>query len=86
MYAAPGWGCAAKTQFNVLEIFQNKVSRIIAKLPRVSPIEITGQNWYVNCQIRVRRLDCKLLTLVGLPHPVHDACFGLYRHHHVPLY
>jgi hypothetical protein len=31
--AAPAWGYAPKTLFNKLEVFHNKVLRIITKLP-----------------------------------------------------
>jgi hypothetical protein len=37
-YASPVWGYAAKTHTNKLQTFQNKVLRIITKLPRVTPI------------------------------------------------
>jgi hypothetical protein len=36
--ASPVWGYAAKTHMNKLQTFQNKVLRIITKLPRVTPI------------------------------------------------
>jgi hypothetical protein len=37
-YASPVWGYAAKTHMTELQTFQNKVLRIITKLPRVTPI------------------------------------------------
>jgi hypothetical protein len=37
-YASPVWGYAANTHINELQAFQNKVLRIITKLPRVTPI------------------------------------------------
>jgi hypothetical protein len=37
-HASPMWGYAAKTHMNKLQTFQNKVLRIITKLPRVTPI------------------------------------------------
>jgi hypothetical protein len=37
-YACPVWGYAAYTYINKLQTFQNKVLRIIPKLPRVTPI------------------------------------------------
>jgi hypothetical protein len=37
-YACPVWGYAAKTYINKLQTFQNKVLRLITKLPRVTPI------------------------------------------------
>jgi hypothetical protein len=37
-YASPVWGYAAKTYKNKLQTFQNKVLRIITKLPRITPI------------------------------------------------
>jgi hypothetical protein len=37
-YASPVWGYAANTYLNKLQTFQNKVRRIIRKLPRVMPI------------------------------------------------
>jgi hypothetical protein len=37
-YASPIWGYAANTHRNKLQTFQNKVLRIITKLPRVTPI------------------------------------------------
>jgi hypothetical protein len=37
-YASPTWGYAAKTHINKLQTFQNKVLRIITKLPRVTPV------------------------------------------------
>jgi hypothetical protein len=37
-YASPVWGYAANTYINILQTFQNKVLRIITKLPRVTPI------------------------------------------------
>ena len=37
-YASPAWGYAANTHINKLQTFQNKVLRIITKLPRVTPI------------------------------------------------
>jgi hypothetical protein len=36
-YASPVWGYAANTYINKLQTFQNKVLRIITKLPRVTP-------------------------------------------------
>ncbi|KDR21068.1 hypothetical protein L798_04127, partial [Zootermopsis nevadensis] len=39
-YAAPAWGYAAKTHISKLQVFQNKVLRIITKLPWVTAIEI----------------------------------------------
>jgi hypothetical protein len=38
-YASPSWGYAANTYINKLQMFQNKVLRIITKLPRVTPIK-----------------------------------------------
>jgi hypothetical protein len=38
IYACPVWGYAANTYINKLQTFQNKVLRIITKLPRVTPI------------------------------------------------
>jgi hypothetical protein len=37
-YASPAWGYDANTHINKLQTFQNKVLRIITKLPRVTPI------------------------------------------------
>jgi hypothetical protein len=37
-YACPVWGHAAKTYITKLQTFQNKVLRLITKLPRVTPI------------------------------------------------
>jgi hypothetical protein len=37
-YACPVWGNAANTYINKLQTFQNKVLRLITKLPRVTPI------------------------------------------------
>jgi hypothetical protein len=37
-YISPVWGYAANTYINKLQTFQNKVLRIITKLPRVAPI------------------------------------------------
>jgi hypothetical protein len=37
-YTCPVWGYAANTYINKLQTFQNKVLRIITKLPRVTPI------------------------------------------------
>jgi hypothetical protein len=60
-YAAPAWGYAPKTQFNKLQVFQNKVLRIITKHPRVTPIdtlhEQTGMETITN---HVRKLAQKL--------------------------
>jgi hypothetical protein len=39
-YACPVWVYAANTYINKLQTFQNKVLRIITKLPRVTPIVI----------------------------------------------
>jgi hypothetical protein len=39
-YAAPAWGYDPKTHFKELQVFQNKVLRIITKLPRVTPTDI----------------------------------------------
>jgi hypothetical protein len=39
-YAAPAWGYAPKTHLNKLQVFQNKLLRIITKLPRVTPTDI----------------------------------------------
>ena len=36
-YACPVWGYAADVHMNKLQIFQNKVLRLITKLPRVTP-------------------------------------------------
>jgi hypothetical protein len=38
--AAPAWGYEPQTMFNKLQVFQNKVLRIITKLPRVTPVGI----------------------------------------------
>jgi hypothetical protein len=37
-YASTAWGYAANTYINKLQTFQNKVLRIVTKLPRVTPI------------------------------------------------
>jgi hypothetical protein len=37
-FACPVWGYAANTYINKLHTFQNKVLRIITKLPRVTPV------------------------------------------------
>jgi hypothetical protein len=37
-YACPVWGFAAPYHINKLQTFQNKVLRLITKLPRVPPI------------------------------------------------
>jgi hypothetical protein len=37
-YACPVWGFAAPSHINKLQTFQNKVLRLITKLPRVAPI------------------------------------------------
>jgi hypothetical protein len=39
-YASPAWSYAAKTHINKLQTFQNKVFRIITKLPRVMPLSL----------------------------------------------
>jgi hypothetical protein len=39
-YASPVWGSATKTHMKKLQTFQNKVLRIITKLPTVMPIII----------------------------------------------
>ena len=38
-YAAPAWGQAANTHFNILQNFQNKLLRMITKFQRVTPID-----------------------------------------------
>jgi hypothetical protein len=37
-YACPVWGFAPSHHINKLQIFQNKLLRLITKLPRVTPI------------------------------------------------
>jgi hypothetical protein len=37
-YASPAWGYVANAYINKLQTFQNKVLRIITKLPRITPI------------------------------------------------
>jgi hypothetical protein len=38
-YASPAWGYVAESYVHKLQTFQNKVLRIITKLPRVTPID-----------------------------------------------
>ena len=50
-YAALAWGHATKTLLKKVQIFQNKVLRMIIKLPRVTPTEtLTRPNRYGNCK------------------------------------
>jgi hypothetical protein len=37
-YASPDWSYAANTYINKLQTLQNKVLRIITKLPRITPV------------------------------------------------
>jgi hypothetical protein len=49
--AALAWGHAAKTLLEKVQIFHNKVLRMIIKLPRVTPTEtLTLPNTYGNCK------------------------------------
>jgi hypothetical protein len=58
-YASPVWGYAADTHMITLQTFQNKVLRIITKLPRVTPIvtlhEQTGMSLMRNHIKRLTR-------------------------------
>jgi hypothetical protein len=60
-YAGPVWRYTAKTHLNKLEVFQIKVLRIIATLPKVTPIEILHEQTGIETiKIDVRRLTRKL--------------------------
>lgn len=83
-YAAPVWGYAAKSHINKLQIFQNKVLRIITKLPRVTPIEtLHEQTGMETIQSYVSRIAKKLyrksqisnnsqIRQLGQYNPIHD--------------
>jgi hypothetical protein len=60
-YAAPAWGYAAKTHLSKVQVFQNKVLRIVTKLPRVTSIEILhDQTGMETIKSHVRKLARKL--------------------------
>ena len=83
-YAAPAWGYAAKTHINKLQLFQNKVLRIITKLPRVTPIDtLHEQTGIETIQTHVSRIATKLylksqlsdnsqIRQLGQYNPIHD--------------
>jgi hypothetical protein len=79
-YAAPAWGYAAKTHLNKLQIFQNKVLRIITKLPRVTPIDILHeQTGMETIKAHVSRLARKLYSKSQLSDNAHIRQLGQYN-------
>jgi hypothetical protein len=60
-YAASVYGYAPKRHINKLQIFQNKVLRIITNLPRLTPIEtLHEQTGMETIQTHVSRIATKL--------------------------
>lgn len=39
-YASPAWGHCAKSHIKQLQVLQNKILRIITKVPRIAPVTI----------------------------------------------
>jgi hypothetical protein len=55
------WGYAAKSHINKLQLVQNKILRIITKLPRVTPTEtLHEQTGMETIQTHISRLATKL--------------------------
>jgi hypothetical protein len=60
-YAAPAWGYAVKTHLSKLQVFQNKVLRIITELSNVTSIEILHeQTGMETIKSHVRKLEQQL--------------------------
>jgi hypothetical protein len=61
-YAASAWGFATKTHFNKLQVFQNKVLRIITKVPRAMPIEIQHEQTGTETIKTTARASTKIIS------------------------
>ena len=48
-YAAPAWGHAVNTHFNILQNFQNKLLRMTTKFPRVTLIDTLYERTGTEC-------------------------------------
>jgi hypothetical protein len=68
-HASPTWGSAANTYIlvNKLQTFQNKVLRIITKLPRVTPIAVLHEQTGMSL---IRRHFKKMPTATSTNHHV----------------